>query len=171
MATGRATPFLVAAGIGVVSGVYIWNKPLQELTGHSPAPDAIKDGRSQTVKDGGDKDGSPSSGGPHTALRYGGSSLTSKDDAPSVAGTSPESRKGYSADHDIKTRSNAKEQDGSSGGGVGVAEMRERKMEGRGLPSPQGGDTKPKPVAAATNDGEGGGIKPKANGRWWLGGW
>lgn len=41
------------------------------------------------------------------------------------------------ADHNVKTRSNPKEQDGTSGGGVGVAEMRERKMEGRGLPSPQ----------------------------------
>lgn len=40
-------------------------------------------------------------------------------------------------DRNASTRSNPKEQDGTSGGGVGVAEMRERKMEGRGLPSPQ----------------------------------
>lgn len=41
------------------------------------------------------------------------------------------------ADHNVKTRSNPDEQDGTSGGGVGVAEMRERKMKGMGLPSPQ----------------------------------
>lgn len=41
------------------------------------------------------------------------------------------------ADHNVKTRSNPNEQDGTSGGGVGVAEMRERKMKGMGLPSPQ----------------------------------
>lgn len=40
-------------------------------------------------------------------------------------------------DKDVKFRENAKEQDGTSGGGVGVAEMRERKMAGQGLPSPQ----------------------------------
>ena len=41
------------------------------------------------------------------------------------------------ADNSAKTRSNPNVHDGTSGGGVGVAEMRERKMEGRGLPSPQ----------------------------------
>jgi len=40
-------------------------------------------------------------------------------------------------DHNVKTRENPNVHDGTWGGGVGVAEMRERKMEGRGLPSPQ----------------------------------
>ncbi len=45
------------------------------------------------------------------------------------------------ADHDVNVRSteNAKSHDGTGGGGQGVAEMRERKMDGRGLPSPQVG--------------------------------
>lgn len=71
-------------------------------------------------------------------------------------------------DHSPKLRENGKEQDGTQGGGVGVAEMRERKMEGRGLPSPQGGDTKPQVVDVREADGEGGGIK---KGKKWLGGW
>lgn len=58
---------------------------------------------------------------------------------PTVAGTSPESRKSNSADHNIKIRSDNTSHDGTGGGGVGVAEMRERKMEGKGLPSPQVG--------------------------------
>jgi hypothetical protein len=48
-----------------------------------------------------------------------------------------------SADHNVATRSNPNEQDGTSGGGVGVAEMRERKMAGQGLPSPQVGQVTP----------------------------
>lgn len=42
-------------------------------------------------------------------------------------------------DHDAKMRSkeDAKQQDGTQGGGMGVKEMRERKMAGQGLPSPQ----------------------------------
>lgn len=54
-----------------------------------------------------------------------------------MAGTTPESRRGNSADHNVSTRSDAKTQDGTAGGGVGVAEMRERKMAGMGQPSPQ----------------------------------
>ena len=40
-------------------------------------------------------------------------------------------------DHAVSTRANPNVQDGTAGGGVGVAEMRERKMQGQGLPSPQ----------------------------------
>jgi hypothetical protein len=73
---------------------------------------------------------------PHGGIKYGGASPVDPT-KPSVAGTTPESRKGYSADHNVKTRSDPNVHDGTSGGGVGVAEMRERKMDGRGLPSPQ----------------------------------
>lgn len=73
---------------------------------------------------------------PHGGIKYGGASPVDPT-KPSVAGTTPESRKGYSADHNVKTRSDPTVHDGTSGGGVGVAEMRERKMDGRGLPSPQ----------------------------------
>lgn len=44
-------------------------------------------------------------------------------------------------DHSVSTRSNPNAHDGTSGGGVGVAEMRERKEKGQGLPSPQVGPT------------------------------
>jgi hypothetical protein len=37
----------------------------------------------------------------------------------------------------MRSKSDAKQQDGSQGGGMGVKEMRERKMAGQGLPSPQ----------------------------------
>jgi hypothetical protein len=73
---------------------------------------------------------------PHTGLKYGGASPIDPTKA-SVAGTSPESRRGNSADHNVKTRTDTTSHDGTGGGGVGVAEMRERKMEGKGLPSPQ----------------------------------
>ncbi len=68
------------------------------------------------------------------------------------------------ADHNPSLRSSedAKTHDGTRGGGVGVAEMRERKMAGQGLPSPQGGDTKPKPVQAVASSGEGGGLPKEA---------
>ncbi len=49
----------------------------------------------------------------------------------------------------MEIRANPKEQDGTSGGGVGVAEMRERKMEGRGVPSPQVGLSPPTYLAQA----------------------
>lgn len=73
---------------------------------------------------------------PHGGLRYGGASPVDPS-KPTVAGTTPDSRRGNSADHNVKTRENANVHDGTGGGGVGVAEMRERKMDGRGLPSPQ----------------------------------
>lgn len=73
---------------------------------------------------------------PHGGLKYGGASPVDPS-KPTVAGTSAESRRGNSADHNVKTRDDAKTQDGTAGGGVGVAEMRERKMAGQGLPSPQ----------------------------------
>lgn len=73
---------------------------------------------------------------PHGGIKHGGASPVDPS-KPSVAGTTPESRKGYSADHNVKTRSDPTVHDGTRGGGVGVAEMRERKMEGKGLPSPQ----------------------------------
>ncbi|EIW68005.1 hypothetical protein TREMEDRAFT_63889 [Tremella mesenterica DSM 1558] len=197
--TGRLVPVLVAAGLisGVVSGVYIWNAPLRELSGKTPAPGPVEDGRSQSVKDGKDTDGSPSSN-PHPSLKSGGASPVNQG-SPTVAGTSAEGRKSMSArcitrilalknwakppqtlikvpelslplaDHNVSIRSNPKEQDGSAGGGQGLAEMRERKMRGQGGPSPQGGDTKSQPVAAVANEGAGGGVKKQ--GRWWLGGW
>lgn len=113
---------------------------------------------------------------------------------PTVAGTTPDSRRGNSADHNVKTRSDPTQHDGTGGGGVGVAEMRERKMEGRGQPSPQvccvpsfrstevrylptcadmlqGGDTKPRVVQSTKDNGEQGGLPDKGKGRWWLGGW
>jgi hypothetical protein len=37
----------------------------------------------------------------------------------------------------MRSKSDAKQQDGTQGGGMGVKEMRERKMAGQGLPSPQ----------------------------------
>jgi hypothetical protein len=69
-------------------------------------------------------------------LKYGGASPVDPS-KPTVAGTTAESRGANSADHNVKTRSDATTQDGTGGGGVGVAEMRERKMAGQGLPSPQ----------------------------------
>ena len=122
---------------------------------------------------------------PHTNLKYGGASPVDPS-KPTVAGTTPESRRGNSADHNVKTRTDTSSHDGTGGGGVGVAEMRERKMEGRGIPSPQvcsclliirdtadekGGDTKPQVVKATKDSGEGGGLPDKGKGRWWLGGW
>jgi hypothetical protein len=104
---------------------------------------------SQAVKDGEHKSGyvlliqrsnrrltSRPSSQPHSGLKYGGASPVDPS-KPTVAGTSPESRRGNSADHNVKTRTDTKSHDGTGGGGVGVAEMRERKMEGKGLPSPQ----------------------------------
>lgn len=40
-------------------------------------------------------------------------------------------------DHSVKTRADPTQHEGIAGGGQGLAEMRERKMEGRGGPSPQ----------------------------------
>ncbi|BEJ12265.1 hypothetical protein CspHIS471_0207250 [Cutaneotrichosporon sp. HIS471] len=40
--SGRLVPILLAAGVGIVSGVYIWNEPLQQATGLRPAPEGIK---------------------------------------------------------------------------------------------------------------------------------
>jgi hypothetical protein len=93
---------------------------------------------------------------PHTPLKYGGASPNDPT-KPTVAGTTAQSRVSYSgelitprsyayrgrsadrrrdvdvdvADHNPATH------DGSGKGGVGVSEMRERKMQGQGLPSKQ----------------------------------
>ncbi|TXT10464.1 uncharacterized protein COLE_04398 [Cutaneotrichosporon oleaginosum] len=40
--SGRLVPILLAAGVGVVSGVYIWNEPLQQVTGLRPSPEGTK---------------------------------------------------------------------------------------------------------------------------------
>ncbi|GMK54044.1 hypothetical protein CspeluHIS016_0106300 [Cutaneotrichosporon spelunceum] len=40
--SGRLVPILLAAGVGIVSGVYIWNEPLQQVTGLRPSPDGTK---------------------------------------------------------------------------------------------------------------------------------
>ncbi|BEI97136.1 hypothetical protein CcaverHIS631_0207250 [Cutaneotrichosporon cavernicola] len=40
--SGRLVPILLAAGVGIVSGVYIWNEPLQQATGLRPAPEGVK---------------------------------------------------------------------------------------------------------------------------------
>jgi hypothetical protein len=71
-------------------------------------------------------------------LHTGGSTATSAS-APTIAGASAESRRSGSVDHEapMRSKSDAKQQDGSQGGGMGVKEMRERKMAGQGLPSPQ----------------------------------
>ncbi|KAK4684558.1 hypothetical protein P7C73_g5618, partial [Tremellales sp. Uapishka_1] len=167
--SSRLVPALLAGGVGVIGGIYIWQMPLQELSGKTPGP-VPTEGRSQSHKDNKHNDGTMATQSPHPSLAYGGASPI-KNDSPTVAGTTAAGRRGNSGDTDAKMRSNPKEQDGSEGGGNGLAEMRERKMEGRGLPSPQGGDTPAKPVAARMAEGEGGGIKKKENGRWWLGGW
>ncbi|WWD16194.1 hypothetical protein CI109_100619 [Kwoniella shandongensis] len=165
--TNRVFPMLVAGAVGVAGAYYIV-APKTELTGMSKGTTDISQekGRSQTVKDG-NKDTGNIAQSPHPALKYGGASPGNAS-TQSIAGTSAASRKSYSADHDVKTAT--PNLDGSNGGGVGVAEMRERKEKGMGGPSPQGGDSKQeKPVAATKDQGEGGGI-PKQK-KWWLGGW
>ncbi|KAL7424294.1 hypothetical protein Q5752_001884 [Cryptotrichosporon argae] len=166
MASQRFIPYMVAATVGVAGGMYIWNAPLQDITGKAPPTGTPAEGRSQSVRDG---SGGPAAQ-PHAPLKYGGAAPSKGSDA-TVAGTTPESRKTYSADRDIKTRENPNVHDGTGGGGVGVKEMRERKEAGQGLPSKQGGDSKAKPAEAVAYDGEGSGVKKPKNGRWWLGGW
>jgi hypothetical protein len=165
-ASGRLWPALIASGVGesltgpsyvwntnitgVVGGYYIFSAPLQEVSGKLPNKEPIGAGVSQAVKDGEHKSGyvtsynqhslcidlpRPSSQ-PHTNLKYGGASPVDPS-KPTVAGTTPDARRSNSADHNVKTRTDNSSHDGTGGGGVGVAEMRERKMEGRGLPSPQ----------------------------------
>ncbi|KAK1925123.1 hypothetical protein DB88DRAFT_488018 [Papiliotrema laurentii] len=161
MSSQRLVPWLVAGGVGIVSGIYIWGPPLkQEATGMTKPQGEIKDGRSQAVKD---------QGSSQTPYRHGGSQ-TNDLTKPNVAGTSAQATKSNTVDRDAPTRSNPNVHDGSAGGGVGVAEMRERKMQGQGLPSPQGGDTKAQvtPAQPGYNDTEGGGQK---KGRWYFGGW
>ncbi|WVR05434.1 hypothetical protein IAU60_002450 [Kwoniella sp. DSM 27419] len=145
-------PIFIAATIGAAGAYYIV-APKVERTGKTAGP-APGDGRSQSVLDNKNNSGD-SSQSPHPALKYGGAAPENIKQQ-TVAGTSQQSRKSYSADHDIKTNSNPGH-DGTGGGGVGVAEMRERKMAGQGLPSPQGGDTKAKTVEAQKgyNDGQG----------------
>ncbi|KAK8869545.1 hypothetical protein IAR55_000112 [Kwoniella newhampshirensis] len=166
--TNRVFPMLVAGTVGVAGAYYIV-APKTELTGMTKGAGGpgSEGGQSQTVKDG-NKDSGSIAQSPHPALKYGGSA-PGDPKSQTVAGTSAASRQSYSADHDVKTVT--PNSDGSNGGGNGVAEMRERKEKGMGLPSPQGGDTKAQPVAATKDQGEGGGIPNKGKGRWWLGGW
>lgn len=76
---------------------------------------------------------------PATSTAYKSGPSLSSASSPTVAGSSPSSRATGSVDKNPAFRSgeDAKEQDGTKGGGVGVKEMKERKEEGRGLPSPQ----------------------------------
>ncbi|OCF36368.1 hypothetical protein I316_01615 [Kwoniella heveanensis BCC8398] len=156
-------PIFIAATIGAAGAYYIVS-PKVERSGKTPGPTPTE-GRGQSAISGKQNEESPSSHSPHPALKYGGAA-PGDDKTTTVAGTSQQSRKSYSADHDVKTRDNPKGQDGTNGGGVGVAEMRERKMQGQGLPSPQGGDTKAQSVEVQQgyNDGQG----PKQS-RGWFG--
>ncbi|KAJ9119549.1 hypothetical protein QFC22_003258 [Naganishia vaughanmartiniae] len=166
MALKRNAPLMMAIGVGVAGGYYAFNQPLKEYTsgskidpttssssaGSDPRrPGVGKEtqshvgggsGASESEGGKGDalKKSGPTSASPHPSLGYGGASPVDPE-AKTVAGTSQQARKGNSADPDIKIRSteDAKKQDGSGGGGVGVKEMKERKAAGQGLPSAQGG--------------------------------
>ncbi|ORX33826.1 hypothetical protein BD324DRAFT_638754 [Kockovaella imperatae] len=168
MANPRNIGAVLAAATGLGIGYYMIipgiKESSQQISGHGPAPGPIEDGRSQAMKDGQIGSGSAMPRGPQ---REGGANFNNPLH-PTVAGTTPESRRTGSADHNPTFRDDPNVHDGTSGGGVGLAEMRERKMKGQGLPSPQGGDTKPQAVNAVANEGEGGGV-PK--GKKWLGGW
>lgn len=63
--------------------MYIWQRPLQEVTGKIPSSEPIKDGRSQSVKDGKADGGAP--------LRNGGSQSNDLSEG-NVAGTSASGR-------------------------------------------------------------------------------
>ncbi|KAJ9104233.1 hypothetical protein QFC19_004050 [Naganishia cerealis] len=140
MALKRNGPLLMAIGVGVAGGYYAFNQPLKDYTAGKETQSHVggadsRDGKGDAAK----KDG-PKSASPHPSLAYGGASPVDPE-AKTVAGTSSQGRKGNSADPDVKLRSteDAKKQDGSGGGGVGVKEMKERKAAGQGLPSAQGG--------------------------------
>ncbi|WWC69196.1 uncharacterized protein I206_103132 [Kwoniella pini CBS 10737] len=143
-------PIFIASAIGALGAVYIV-APKTELSGMGKPKEAIKDGRSQSAVDGKNNDGSPSVNSPHPALKYGGAAPGDQK-STTVAGQSESSRKSHSAEHDVKTR-----EDPTASSGQGLAQMRERKEKGMGLPSPQGGDSPAQPVKAQKgyNDGQG----------------
>ncbi|WVQ69790.1 hypothetical protein V866_008045 [Kwoniella sp. B9012] len=168
-------PIFIASAIGALGAVYIVS-PKNEVSGMTKPAEAPKDGRGQSAIDGKNSDSSPSVNSPHPALRYGGAA-PGDPKSTTVAGQPESSRKSHSAEHDVKTRD-----DPSASGGVGLAEMRERKMKGQGLPSPQGGDTPAQPVKAQKGYNEGQGPphpdgphekdKQSSKGGWssWFGG-
>ncbi|RSH93857.1 hypothetical protein EHS25_006506 [Saitozyma podzolica] len=55
MSGRNLAPALIAAGVGVLGGIYIWKAPLEEISGKTPAPSAPTDGRGQSAKDVQDK--------------------------------------------------------------------------------------------------------------------
>ncbi|WRT67403.1 uncharacterized protein IL334_004374 [Kwoniella shivajii] len=140
-------PIFIASAIGALGAVYIVS-PKTELSGKGKPASAPTEGRSQSAKDGKTSDGSASVSSPHPALHHGGSSPSDRE-GPTVAGQTGSSRKSHSAEHDVKTQDNP-----SGQAGQGLAQMRERKMEGKGLPSPQGGDTPAQATPAQKGYGE-----------------
>ncbi|WWC89829.1 uncharacterized protein L201_004757 [Kwoniella dendrophila CBS 6074] len=143
-------PIFIASAIGALGAVYIV-APKTELSGKSAGGEPAKDGRSQSALDGSKDNSSPSVSSPHPNLSYGGASPGNQT-STTVAGQPGSSRKSHSAEHDVKTRD-----DPTAKSGQGLAEMRERKEKGMGLPSPQGGDSPAQPVKAQKgyNDGQG----------------
>jgi len=120
---------------GVAGGLYAFNQPLKQYTeDQKTSHNDVRRSSSNQPQPGAASGGAS----PAPALHTGGSTATSAE-APTIAGASPDARRGNSVDHDVKLRSksDAKQHDGTGGGGMGVAEMRERKMAGQGLPSPQ----------------------------------
>jgi len=121
--------------LGVAGGLYAFNQPLKQYTeDQKTSHNDVRRSSSNQPQPGAASGGAS----PAPALHTGGSTATSAE-APTIAGASPDARRGNSVDHDVKLRSksDAKQHDGTGGGGMGVAEMRERKMAGQGLPSPQ----------------------------------
>ena len=49
--------YVISSLVGIAGGVYIFRPSFQELSGTSPAPETIKDGRSQSVKEDRHNDG------------------------------------------------------------------------------------------------------------------
>ena len=112
MASQRLIPFMIAGGVGectsltrvtlqeiatvlsarttqrreliqgVAGGLYIWQQPMQELSGKTPSSGEVKDGRSQSIKDG---------NGDHSPLKNGGSN-TNDLSKPNIAGSSSSAR-------------------------------------------------------------------------------
>ena len=119
---------------GVAGGLYAFNQPLKQYTEDQKTHDSVRRSSSNQPQPGAASGGAS----PAPPLHTGGSSPSSAN-APTIAGASPDARRGNSVDHDAPMRSkeDAKQQDGTQGGGMGVKEMRERKMAGQGLPSPQ----------------------------------
>lgn len=119
---------------GVAGGLYAFNQPLKQYSEDQKTHDSVRRSSDNQPQPGAAKGGAS----PVPPLHTGGSTATSAS-APTIAGASAESRRSGSVDHEapMRSKSDAKQQDGSQGGGMGVKEMRERKMAGQGLPSPQ----------------------------------